>query len=79
MYIAIDVAYFIIIYFYFPETKKLSLEEVALVFNYGTKEGGRLAKQAMEERLAAENAGSYPQPMEDLKGNVDHREDYNRA
>jgi hypothetical protein len=80
VYIAIDICYFIVIYFYFPETKKLSLEEVALVFDYGTKEGSRLARQAMEERLAAESAYTEnAQPQEDLKGDVEHREEFRQS
>jgi hypothetical protein len=48
VYIAIDICYFILIYFYFPETKGLSMEEVSLVFDYSTKEGRKMAAQALE-------------------------------
>ncbi|RSH88913.1 hypothetical protein EHS25_002575 [Saitozyma podzolica] len=59
VYIAIDICYFILIYFYFPETKGLSMEEVSLVFDYSTKEGRKMAAQALERathdaELAAE-------------------------
>ncbi len=46
VYIAIDCFYVALIYFYFPETKKLSIEEVSLVFDYGTKEGRKQAAAA---------------------------------
>lgn len=48
VYIAIDIGYFVLIYFYFPETKGLSMEEVSLVFDYSTKEGRKMAAQALE-------------------------------
>ncbi|KAJ6015965.1 hypothetical protein N7540_010556 [Penicillium herquei] len=34
VYIGVDVVLLIFIYFFFPETKKLSIEEVAMVFDY---------------------------------------------
>ncbi|KAH8879272.1 hexose transporter protein [Thozetella sp. PMI_491] len=36
VYIAVDCCYVALIYFCYPETKKLSIEEVALVFDYGS-------------------------------------------
>ncbi|EED13700.1 hexose transporter protein [Talaromyces stipitatus ATCC 10500] len=39
VYIAVECLYVVLIYFFFPETKKLSIEEVALVFDYGMKDG----------------------------------------
>lgn len=51
VYIGIDILYVILIYFYFPETKKLTIEEVSLVFDYGMKDGRKMAVAAMEERM----------------------------
>lgn len=39
VYICLDCIYVVLIYFFFPETKKLSIEEVSLVFDYGMKDG----------------------------------------
>ena len=39
VYIAIDCVYVVVIYFFFPETKKLSIEEISVVFDYDTKDG----------------------------------------
>ena len=56
IYIGIDILYVILIYFYFPETKQLSIEEVSLVFDYGTKEGRTRAAAELEAALHAKNA-----------------------
>ena len=37
-----------------PETEKLSIEEVSLVFDYGTEEGRKRAAAAFEARMSAD-------------------------
>jgi hypothetical protein len=46
IYIAIDFAFAFIAWLYFPETRRMSIEEISLVFDYGTKEG---RAKALEE------------------------------
>lgn len=46
MYIAIDFVVAIVAYLQFPETRRMSIEEISLVFDYGTKEG---RERALEE------------------------------
>lgn len=47
----------VLIYFFFPETKKLNLEEISLVFDFPIKEGRRRAAEAFAQRqLAAQVA-----------------------
>lgn len=48
--------WFALIYFYFPETKGLSIEEVAMVFDYG-RTGGR-KQVAHDLELAIQNEAS---------------------
>jgi hypothetical protein len=56
VYIALDVFWFALIYFYFPETKGLSIEEVSMVFDYG-RTGGR-KQVAHDLELAIQNEPS---------------------
>ncbi|KFY63325.1 hypothetical protein V497_02046 [Pseudogymnoascus sp. VKM F-4516 (FW-969)] len=52
-YIAIDCLYVVLIYFYFPETNKLSIEEVAVIFDFDMKDDrdqAALAFQAQGEK-----------------------------
>lgn len=51
VYICIDIGYCFLIYFCFPETKKLTIEEVSLVFDYGMKDGRKMAVASMKERM----------------------------
>jgi hypothetical protein len=59
VYIAIDCFYFVVIYLTFPETKSLSIEEVALVFDYGTKDGRKRAAEAFGHRIQVETFGKH--------------------
>ena len=58
MYIAVDTAYFILIYFCYPETSRMSMEETALIFDYGSVKDGRekaiAAMAALREARAGE-------------------------
>lgn len=67
VYIAIDIFYVLLIYFYFPETKGLSIEEVSLVFDYGTKEGRNRAAAALD---------AHDMIMEQKIGSPDHIEEH---
>lgn len=48
VYIAIDFFVALIAYLHFPETRRLSIEEISLVFDYGTKEGRERALHDLE-------------------------------
>ncbi|PYH92063.1 hexose transporter protein [Aspergillus ellipticus CBS 707.79] len=48
VYIAIDCLFVVLIYFYFPETKKMSIEEVAMIFDYDMKGGRAQAATALQ-------------------------------
>ncbi|VUC30169.1 unnamed protein product [Clonostachys rosea] len=52
MYIAIDCAYVVLIYFFFPETKKLTIEEVSMIFDHG--KNGREAVLALQETVKSD-------------------------
>lgn len=48
VYIAIDFVIAVIAYLHFPETRRLTIEEISLMFDYGTKEGRQMALQHIE-------------------------------
>lgn len=48
VYIAIDCVYLVLIYFYFPETNKLSIEEVGFIFDFDMKDGRNQAALAFQ-------------------------------
>jgi hypothetical protein len=48
VYIALDFFVALIAYLHFPETRRLSIEEISLVFDYGTKEGRERALHDLE-------------------------------
>lgn len=47
VYIGIDIIVLALIYFFFPETKNLTIEEVSLVFDYGRKGDRKRAAEDM--------------------------------
>jgi hypothetical protein len=47
VYIGIDIIVLALIYFFFPETKNLTIEEVSLVFDYGLKGDRKRAAEDM--------------------------------
>lgn len=47
VYIGIDIVVLALIYFFFPETKNLTIEEVSLVFDYGRKGDRKRAAEDM--------------------------------
>ena len=51
VYISIECLYVVLIYFFFPETKKMSIEEVGMIFDHGMKEGRAKVKAASEARV----------------------------
>ncbi|GFZ47588.1 hypothetical protein JCM24511_05332 [Saitozyma sp. JCM 24511] len=67
VYIVIDIGYVLLIYFYFPETSKLSMEEVSLVFDYGTKEGRKMAAERLERATQAVESGTEKAAEEQLE------------
>ena len=80
MYIVLDFAIAVVAYLYFPETRRLTIEEISLVFDYGTKEGreGALrdleaAREREEAQRAREAAGNDIKEKEET-GHIEHRE-----
>lgn len=60
VYIAIECFYVVLIYFYFPETNKLSIEEVAVIFDFDMKDDrvqAALAFQARGEKGVGDRTG----------------------
>ena len=56
VYIALDFFVALIAYLHFPETRRLSIEEISLVFDYGTKEGRERALHDLETARHANDA-----------------------
>lgn len=74
IYIALDFIVAGIAYLHFPETRRLSIEEISLVFDYGTKEGREMALQDLE--AAHHRRGELDEDGEDAKakGGAQHVE-----
>jgi hypothetical protein len=54
VYIAIDLFLAVIVYFFFPETAKMSIEEISMILDYPLKDGRQRVLEVMEARRAAE-------------------------
>ena len=78
VYIAIDFIVAIVAYFQFPETNRLSIEEVSLMFDYGVKEGRAKVLENME-RQAAERDERRDKLADDGKHADDQLEHTSRA
>jgi hypothetical protein len=50
VYIAIDFVFAGIAYLQFPETRRMTIEEISLMFDYGVKEGRAMVMQKMEHQ-----------------------------
>lgn len=75
MYIAIDLVVALLVYLFFPETAKMSIEEISMVMDYPLKEGRQRVLEVMEERRAASEAAARNEALdEDAKGEVTHVE-----
>jgi MFS family permease len=70
VYIGVDTLYFFLIYFCYPETSKMAVEEAALIFDYGgVKDGREKAIAAMQNlREARERANKEEQKIDDGHG-----------
>ena len=78
VYIALDFFVALIAYLHFPETRRLSIEEISLVFDYGTKEGRERALHDLETARHANDSKVNPDiEMEkgDGKPDVEHLEE----
>jgi hypothetical protein len=68
VYIAIDCVYVILIYFFLPETKNLTIEEVSLLFDYEGTDARQAAADAFKHNLA--NNGQSVLDMSDSKSDT---------
>jgi hypothetical protein len=78
VYIALDFFVALIAYLHFPETRRLSIEEISLVFDYGTKEGRERALHDLETARHANDPKVNPDvEMEkgDAKPDIEHLEE----
>ncbi|CAK7212581.1 hypothetical protein SEUCBS140593_001551 [Sporothrix eucalyptigena] len=50
VYIALDVMYFALVFFFFPETKGLTIEEVSVLFDHGRQADTSVVREAFEQR-----------------------------
>jgi hypothetical protein len=57
VYIGIDIIVLALIYFFFPETKNLTIEEVSLVFDYGLKGDRKRAAEDMGRNNRTDGEG----------------------
>lgn len=48
LYIALDFFVATVAYFQFPETRRMTIEEISLMFDYGVKEGRARALESLE-------------------------------
>jgi hypothetical protein len=71
VYIALDFLVAFIAYLHFPETRRLSIEEISLVFDYGTKEGRERALHDLETARNAEARQGLDQDGEKEGGKQD--------
>jgi len=72
VYIAFDAAYFVLIWFCYPETAKLSMEEAALIFDFGGVKDGREKVMEAMHALRQEREGNLQQKKdEDSKETVE--------
>ena len=79
VYIALDFFVALIAYLHFPETRRLSIEEISLVFDYGTKEGRERALHDLETARHANdpkiNPDTHDGDVETGKHDVEHLEE----
>lgn len=54
VYIAIDFGMAILVWFYFPETSRMTIEEISMVFDYPVKNARQHVLDALEEKRNAE-------------------------
>ncbi|KAM0748630.1 hexose transporter protein [Meredithblackwellia eburnea MCA 4105] len=58
IYIAVDCLYMLWIYFGFPESRNLQLEECGRLFDYPVRQANRLVREAVEEEMARKRVGA---------------------
>lgn len=77
VYIGVDLVYVFLIYFFFPETKKLSIEEVALIFDYDIKDAHKNAAANFETRMCADTTAKNIEL--DIQDKPDHIESHGKG
>jgi hypothetical protein len=77
VYIALDFFVAFIAYLHFPETRRLSIEEISLVFDYGTKEGRERALHDLETARHATDPKTHREEgdLEIGKPEIEHVEE----
>lgn len=78
VYIVIDFGVAIVAYFQFPETNRLTIEEISLMFDYGVKEGRAKVLESMEKN-ASKRDGEGGKVVDEDKHADDQVEHTSRA
>ena len=71
VYIGILAVYLVFAYFMYPETKHRTMEEVAVIFDYGRREGRQKALELMAQHQAQQE---MQEGGDNSKIDVDHSE-----
>lgn len=74
MYIVIDFFVALVAWLQFPETRRMSIEEISLVFDYGTKEGRSRALEQLQHATEDKADGGLDGDEELGKQKVSHIE-----
>ncbi|KAI8657986.1 hypothetical protein NCS57_01178900 [Fusarium keratoplasticum] len=70
VYIAIDIAYAMDIYLWFPKTKEFTIEETSLVFDFPGKDGRKMAATALANRIR--EGGDTDRESDSVKVDMNH-------
>ena len=68
VYIVIDFFVAFVAWLQFPETRRMSIEEISLVFDYGTKEGRERALEHLHNTPEDHGAGKMDGDDEEMAG-----------
>jgi hypothetical protein len=65
VYIAIDLAMAIIMYFHFPGTRRMTLEQISLMSDNSVKEGRKMVLEQMRAQEAERQANALREKVDD--------------